>query len=343
MTPDELAELKLAREAIRTVQAPIECSKFCKQATAAVVVASYNRPKMLKSTVEQLFQQDYPKLQIVVIDSSPTSNKYLSSICPNNNRRFAYIMSHVHSLCILRNLGLLATQSEIIIFIDDDVYIDTDFVSRHVAIHHSKEGKEARMVAGNCIPSPKEPSQWVTKQVYYRPEGRYATGAYGVNFSLKRRMALLCGGFNPYIRQIGDEGEIFGRLIQNANQALNGREVVLVHRVARDGGGRYRKYESNKLAMRMADRVLVKAKKKWFFMFTPMFIGFQIGRSLMRKELSIHSLKGIEEYWKEFIWYCLRNSIRAKKFRTFFSVSLEMGKPMVLKGKDVKLLRAKKT
>lgn len=338
MTPHELAEFESARNAIREVQENLSVSAFPNPPLASVVIITFKRHRMLECTIEQLLRQDYPELEIIIVDSSPNAIDYFLKFPFKGNGRLTYIVSQVPFLCVVRNMGLLASRGKIVIFIDDDVYLDTDFVSRHVALHQSEAGRKAKLIAGNCIGHPNEPSEWVSRQVYFRPNGIYANTVYGVNFSIKRDMALFSGGFNPYIRQVGDEIELFSRIVKNYWEALNGKGVVLVHRVSREGGLRKTKLEHDEarnLAVRMADNVLRKISK-YNYLFLPLFISYEMKIAIADKAIKRISAHNLSCFIKEFFWYSICHSLKSQRHANFFRESSRLADPRVLSGqKDV--------
>ena len=242
--------------AIQKIQAPMTSSSVDLNTKATVVVVTYKRPGMLKATIAQLLYQDYPNLEIIVVDGSPNAEEVYRGLDLEVDRNVSYILSKTPNICVMRNLGLLASSGKIIVFIDDDVFICEDFITRHVKLHLTDYGKDAKLVAGHSIGDPREKIQWVKDSVTYCPKGRWARSVYGVNFSVKRRPAIECGGFNPYIPMVGDETELFTRMISDLEEAINGPEVALVHRVSRKGGCRIENKDPHQMARAMSGRLL---------------------------------------------------------------------------------------
>ena len=172
MTEQERIELELARREIRKKQAPIRWT-LNENTKVSVVVVTYRRPTVLTCMLEQLSEQDYPNLEIIVIDSSPDAEHYFSQLSRNRVGFLTYIISAVPYLGTVRNIGLLASTGNIVIFLDDDFYIDRDFVSRHVCLQSGNFYGQVKLVIGNCIAKPNEPIEWVKNATYYCPEGRY--------------------------------------------------------------------------------------------------------------------------------------------------------------------------
>ena len=332
MNSEELKELELAHRAIQENQDPVDLATVSSFLLTSVVVASYKRPVMLAAAVEQLLGQDYPKLEVIVIDSSPNASDHFATFPFRNDKRVTYIASQVRDLCVNRNVGLLAARGTIAIFVDDDVYVDTDFVFRHVALHQSEEGKKANLIAGNCIPRPNEPSEWIARHVHYRPQGRFAKSMYGVNFSVKRDFALSHGGFNPYIRQVADETEFFMRVVGAPEEAINGREVTLVHRCAREGGTRINSDDSENTAIRMVDRAIFHLSRSKTYLL-PYFMLREIAASAKNGETPPFSLLGLRHLLSHFLLFCIRNSLKMRRQQNFMRLSVQAAQPSVQCGK----------
>lgn len=91
--------------------------------TAAVVVATYNRPDHVRTCLEHLDAQTLPPVEVVVVDSSPDT-------------RTAAVVAQFPHVTYLRNeagrgttatsraIGVDATSSEVIAFVDDDAFAE---------------------------------------------------------------------------------------------------------------------------------------------------------------------------------------------------------------------------
>jgi glycosyltransferase involved in cell wall biosynthesis len=334
MKEEERIELELARREIRKKQtsiswAPKENKKI------SVVIVTYCRPQVVACTIEQLLEQEYQNMEIIVIDSSPDAGHTFSMLPYNGVSVLRYISSEVPYLGTVRNIGLLASNGEIVIFLDDDFYIDRDFVSRHAYVHNEDIYGQIRLAVGNCIARPIEPVEWVRNATYHCPEGRYLSkiSAGAGHYSLKRDAALACGGFIPWVRLTGEETEFFKRLLRNGEQALNAKEIVGVHRCERKGGARDDSRSlSCHIAQRMSDRVLTKLSMS-HNAYLPFFIGGVIGRSILSREIfAAFALKGCEYLLTEFLLYSICNSSKVHKYRSYFDQSLRMGRPRVMCG-----------
>jgi glycosyltransferase involved in cell wall biosynthesis len=334
MTEEERIELELARREIRKKQIPIHCTPE-KNRKVSVVIVTYRRREVLSCTIEQLLEQDYQNLEIIVIDSSPDAEHNFAQLSCDRVSMLKYIICAVPYLGTVRNIGLLASNGEVVIFLDDDFYIDRDFVSRHAYLHNADLHEQVRLVVGNCIARPNEPVNWVKNVTYHCPAGRYlsAISAGGGHYSVKRDEAIVCGGFLPWVRLTGEETEFFKRLLRNGGKALNAKEIVGIHRCERKGGVRDdASSKSSHIAKRMADRVLTKLSL-CSIAYLPFFIGGVTARSIISKEIrEAFSLKGGWQLFYEFIYYSISKSLKVRNYSNYFKLSLGMAQPRFMCG-----------
>jgi glycosyltransferase involved in cell wall biosynthesis len=100
----------------------------------SVVVPTYNREEPLCQTVELLMRQDYDPYEIVIVDQTrehePSTERFLAGTCSDS--RVRYFKLDVPNLPGARNFGIERARGDIIIFVDDDVQMEKDFVFQHV-------------------------------------------------------------------------------------------------------------------------------------------------------------------------------------------------------------------
>lgn len=332
MRGDELRELEMARVSIRNAQDPIDLFNG-RGVGVSVVIVTYKRHDILACTLEQLMEQDYHEVEIIVVDGSPDTECISGKISLNKPDNLTYIRSAVPWLGVVRNIGMLAATGEIVIFVDDDVYLDRDFVRRHVSLQLSEMGRKVKLVSGNYIARPNEPIEWVRKVSEYRPTGRWATGLITLNCSIQRSAALSCGGFNPYLRVSEEDREFYARWAKGRGRALNGSEIVVVHRCARKGGCRSDpEILAYQTAVRMADEV-IRRLSTLPFAFLPVLIGGITVRSMAgRKMRHLMTKRGLIEVLMNYLTYCILKSHKIRNRSAYFMRSLETGRPRVIFG-----------
>ncbi len=102
------------------------------QPLVSIIVATYNRERLLRDTLAQLLAQDYPNYELLVVDQSqrhePETEAYLASLAG----RIRHIRLEVANLPSARNVGIRSSRGDIIAFFDDDMVLGADVVSKLV-------------------------------------------------------------------------------------------------------------------------------------------------------------------------------------------------------------------
>ena len=97
----------------------------------SVVIPTYNRPDLLRETLESVLAQTYKDLQIIVVDDGSTAEtgELLDKFSP----RVQSIRLGRSGISTARNTGIDAAQGEFIAFVDHDDLWDPHKLEKHVA------------------------------------------------------------------------------------------------------------------------------------------------------------------------------------------------------------------
>src|SRR5580698_8019149 len=189
----------------------------------SVVISTYNRREIVRRSVETLFTQSLAPSQfeiIVVVDGS-TDGTADSLRSLNPPCRFRVIEQENRGLAGARNTGLRAAESELIVYLDDDMLCDPMLVREHCAAHRPDE---AAFGLGAIFLSPDSPrglaAECFKREVgaYYlqhrqNPETPWPRSAcvFG-NSSRPRRVLIGVGGFDERFR-MREDAELGARLL----------------------------------------------------------------------------------------------------------------------------------
>lgn len=99
---------------------------------ASVIIPTFNRGAILADTMAMALTQDYPSFEVIVIDQSSSIPESVQSLVQAAGARLQYVRLKDPNLPRARNTGVRLAKGEIIVFIDDDVIIDRNYVARHV-------------------------------------------------------------------------------------------------------------------------------------------------------------------------------------------------------------------
>lgn len=95
-----------------------------------IIVAIYNGQKYLKECIDSILNQTYSKLEIILVDDGSTDDSGV--ICDNyqkQDKRVKVIHQKNGGVSVARNNALKITNGDYVCFIDQDDYIDKDYVS----------------------------------------------------------------------------------------------------------------------------------------------------------------------------------------------------------------------
>ncbi len=95
--------------------------------TFSVVVCTRNRPALLERNLAGVRRLDYPRFEVLVVDSAPPDRRGEEVA-----RRFdaEYIAVPIRGVSRARNCGARASRGEIIAYLDDDAVPEPDWLSR---------------------------------------------------------------------------------------------------------------------------------------------------------------------------------------------------------------------
>ena len=174
---------------------------------ASVVIATYNRPERLAGLLRGLAAQDlaHDEYEVVVVDDG--SEQPVDAIVA----QLAGALSITHfrqanaGVAVARQRGVERARGRIVIFLDDDMAVEPDFVRRHLELH---EDHPDRVVMGRLKPDARLADMPLFERFYATmlertaqrcgPGGTFAGHEiYTGNLSLPRELFLRVGGFDP--------------------------------------------------------------------------------------------------------------------------------------------------
>jgi GT2 family glycosyltransferase len=171
--------------------------------TVSVVVATFGRDGVLVQTLDELLRQDPPADEILVVDQTPQHEADVQRYLELGDRegRFRWIVQSPPSLCAARNRGALEARSDVLLYVDDDVLLPTDFVEQH---RRCFADPEVSAVAGKVfVPSSNTPcvkeNPAMNAIVWDNGEEPWASTVLGSNFSVLRGRYIEVGGFDEQL------------------------------------------------------------------------------------------------------------------------------------------------
>lgn len=223
------------------------------QIRLTVAICTYNRCAYLRDTLSDLAKQRYDgqDVEILVVNNASTdgTDKLLSGYVHVGNLGFSTVLEVRQGLSYARNRALSESGAHFVLYIDDDVFLDDDFIQNWVQFIDSNP---SIVEAGGPISVYFDHGQpkWfpmVLKQMLghhnpYSQERNYKSGDYphGGNMLFHREFALKLGGFNVDLGRSGkklsggEEKELNRRVINSGGIVRYNPTGGLLHRIGED-------------------------------------------------------------------------------------------------------------
>lgn len=217
----------------------------------SVVICTFNRERFLPETLESVAAQSFPAQgsELLVVDNASTDRTpdlcaAFASAHPSLHVR--YVMESNQGLSFARNRGIAESTGELVVFIDDDVYLDADYLTRLDA-HYAADA--ALMANGTRVKVHYEGSRpdWMSR--YLEPlvghhdfgdvKRAYPAGKYpvGCSMAFRREAFSAVGGFRTDLGRKGtslganEEKDLFARVRAAGLPVAYLPDVVLTHRI----------------------------------------------------------------------------------------------------------------
>lgn len=215
-----------------------------------VIICTYNRAKYIGGLLESVAANDLAKsaYEIVLVDNNCTDNT--REICEafatkHKDVNFRYVVEPEQGLSAARNKGIKEAKGDILVYIDDDALVDTDYLRTYA--EWFAEHSETKACGGPIEPlyETEEPA-WMTPytkalltgwmnygdKVREYPRGRYPGGG---NAAYRKEVFEKAGLFNTALGRKGgnlmgsEEKDIFDKMHTQHMQVLYLPTPVLHH------------------------------------------------------------------------------------------------------------------
>lgn len=104
---------------------------------ASIIICSYNKLSRLKATLKSFSQlADKNSFELIICDDG---SGYNPCEIINNQLNMKFLSLNHQGLSAARNKGIAAADGDLIIYSDDDLLVDNNFVSRHLKHHIENE------------------------------------------------------------------------------------------------------------------------------------------------------------------------------------------------------------
>ncbi|WP_443029116.1 hormogonium polysaccharide biosynthesis glycosyltransferase HpsN [Spirulina sp. CS-785/01] len=223
----------------------------------SVIIPTYNREETLIETIDDVLQLDYPNFEVLVVDQTqnhkPETDQCLQQLA--DTEKIQWFRLNWASLPGARNYGIRRSQGEIIVFIDDDVQLETDYLHHH-ARHYQRP--EVGAVAGRVFdrmkladsggtltiedlpPQAMDPGiAWYYIDLVHTVKPQWVISARGCNMSYRREIFTQHGiWFDERFRgsAVREESDFALRFRQTGMKIWYDPDASLVHLGEETGG-----------------------------------------------------------------------------------------------------------
>jgi len=241
----------------------------------SVIIPTYKRGMILIKSIQCILKNRYPSFEVLVIDQTESHDpevhgqlKYLDA-----SGQIRWVRLPIPSLPLARNVGLQRAQGDIILYCDDDIFVDPEFIAAHVSRYNDPR---VAAVAGRVI-TPNRTDSWNLETFdlsalasvrgsrprpgRLSPDGNNEshfdqTGYHGevewgqgCNMSFRRSALLEAGGFDERYTgtAIHEEVDAFVRVRSLPHRAVFEPGAWMIHFKHSNGGCRHQSEEIDRL------------------------------------------------------------------------------------------------
>jgi GT2 family glycosyltransferase len=211
---------------------------------ATVLIATRERPEMLRDTLRSILSARRVPREIIVVDQSSVPNSEVAHLGAVPDCEIRYVHSRTQGLARARNVGLrLASQTPVVI-LDDDMLVGDDSLERLLA--GMMDGDEKVVTTGRLLAAPPEgpglvqaPGALVTRLEPAVFRGRQPLQVVpGPNVALPRSVMIEIGGYDERLgagtRFPGAEDhDLSLRLLDAGCEVRHLPDAVVLHRAWR--------------------------------------------------------------------------------------------------------------
>jgi len=219
---------------------------------ASIIVCTYNRADSLEKTLTCLTNQKIPdniRWEVIVVDNN--SKDHTKQVVENAIPSFSsvplrYEFEEQQGLSHARNRGIQCTSGDIILFTDDDVCPESDWLEKTL---NGMTQYQCAACGGYIAPSwENEPPNWLTSRFHGflairtdldgpRQITEISDVPFGANMAFRRSIINNVGMFDTSRGRkgaelaSGEDGEMFARILQSNSTVMYFPESRVHHRI----------------------------------------------------------------------------------------------------------------
>jgi len=213
----------------------------------SVVIPTLSRDACLFSMLEDLARQDYPVWDCIVVLQGESGNVHAERIRRVLGKRVRVFYLEAANASMARNIGLLESTADVVLFLDDDVIIRSPgFLAAHASNYADPScGGVAGRILADDQAFDEEPTRARTTRLFYgfrrdsTVRSRVRHGGAG-NLSVRREWAVNAGGMDAQFEKgaFREESDFCLRFTRRFGPLVFDPEAWLVHIGEKQGGCR---------------------------------------------------------------------------------------------------------
>jgi glycosyltransferase involved in cell wall biosynthesis len=186
------------------------------EVAVSVVIPTYNRSALLRDAVRSVLAQDTQvPFEIVIVDnnSQDDTESVARALINQHPGKVRYVVEREQGNAHARNRGVQTAAGAIIAFIDDDVAVESNWLTTLANALSSR--KDLSFVGGKVLPQwTGEPPSWLTPEHWsplalldYGPDeliisGESPRGLLTANIAFRREVFEEVGSFSPHLQRV---------------------------------------------------------------------------------------------------------------------------------------------
>ena len=218
----------------------------------SIIISTYNNAQSLLRTLHSVAEQecDKSRWECVVVNNASTDNTQAvveEFIAQHPELNLRIVNESQQGLSYARNCGIAESKGQILVFIDDDETVNTEFVSAYLDLFNNHGAFIGAGAVKACYDSarPKWMSHYTEKMIANPIDlgdkvvtiTSTVTPAGG-NMAFNREVFSLYGGFNTSLGRKGsellggEENDIFGRIRSLGERVFYAPNAIVYHHIA---------------------------------------------------------------------------------------------------------------
>lgn len=116
--------------------------------TISIVICTKDREPTLKNTLNTVFYQTHQPYEIIIVDDGNLNQDEIINLVEQNGIPCQFLKKDTPGLTVSRNWGANHAQGDIILFLDDDVILDKEYIAGIMEIFEADSEKKVGGVTG---------------------------------------------------------------------------------------------------------------------------------------------------------------------------------------------------